>query len=122
MPQPRLLRARADDATQRLKYTGLRVQPMGLPYSLFARPLLRFTDSETAHGLVMRGLSTFGQSRAGQRALSTIYHTPELPIHVFGRLFHHPLGLAAGYPGWVGCAGPAAEVPWDEEASRLRFR
>ena len=29
---------------------------------------------------------------------------------------------AAGYPGCVGCAGPAAEVPWDEEASRLRFR
>jgi hypothetical protein len=29
---------------------------------------------------------------------------------------------AAGYPGCVGCAGPAAEVPWDEEASRRRFR
>ena len=29
---------------------------------------------------------------------------------------------AAGYPGCVGCAGPAAEVPWDEEASRFRFR
>ena len=29
---------------------------------------------------------------------------------------------AAGYPGCVGCAGPAAEVPWDEEASRQRFR
>lgn len=29
---------------------------------------------------------------------------------------------AAGYPGCVGCAGPAAEVPWDEEASRQRLR
>ena len=29
---------------------------------------------------------------------------------------------AAGYPGGGGGAGPAAEVPWDEEASRLRFR
>ena len=29
---------------------------------------------------------------------------------------------AAGYPGCVGCAGPAADMPWDEEASRRRFR
>ena len=29
---------------------------------------------------------------------------------------------AAGYPGCVGCAGPAAEVPWDEEVSRRRLR
>ena len=28
---------------------------------------------------------------------------------------------AAGYPGCVGCAGPAAEVPWDEGASRRRL-
>jgi len=28
----------------------------------------------------------------------------------------------AGYPGCVGCAGPAAEGPWDEEASRQRMR
>ena len=25
---------------------------------------------------------------------------------------------AAGYPGCVGCAGPAASEPWDEEYSR----
>ena len=30
--------------------------------------------------------------------------------------------VAAGYPGCVGCAGPAAELPWDEEASRQRLR
>ena len=29
---------------------------------------------------------------------------------------------AAGYPGCVGCAGPAAEVPWNEEVSRQRLR
>ena len=29
---------------------------------------------------------------------------------------------AAGYPGCIGCAGPAAELPWDEEASRSRLR
>jgi len=28
----------------------------------------------------------------------------------------------AGYPGCVGCAGPAAEIPWDESLSRRRLR
>jgi len=27
----------------------------------------------------------------------------------------------AGYPGCVGCAGPAAEIPWDESLSRRRL-
>ena len=27
----------------------------------------------------------------------------------------------AGYPGCIGCAGPAAEIPWDEAASRRRL-
>ena len=27
----------------------------------------------------------------------------------------------AGYPGCVGCAGPAAELPWDELRSRRRL-
>ena len=27
----------------------------------------------------------------------------------------------AGYPGCVGCAGPAAELPWDEMQSRRRL-
>ncbi len=30
--------------------------------------------------------------------------------------------VAAGYPGCAGCAGPAAELHWDEEASRQRLR
>ena len=96
---------------------------MGLPYSLFARPLLRFTDSETAHRLVMRSLSTFGQSRTGQRALSTIYHAPELPIHVFGRLFHHPLGLAAGFDKGAEAlsAWPALGFSWIEYGGITRF-
>jgi len=28
---------------------------------------------------------------------------------------------SAGYPGCVGCAGPAAEAPWDEALSRSRL-
>ena len=59
--------------------------------------MLRFVDSETAHTMSMKALRVFGQSGFGQRALSTVYNAPELPIHVFGRLFHHPLGLAAGF-------------------------
>ncbi|MBF26803.1 MAG: hypothetical protein CMA98_03345 [Euryarchaeota archaeon] len=26
----------------------------------------------------------------------------------------------AGYPGCIGCAGPAASEPWDESISRMR--
>jgi len=96
---------------------------MGLPYSLFARPLLRFTDSEKAHGLAMRGLTSFGQSRAGQRVLSGIYHAPELPIHVFGKLFHHPLGLAAGFDKGAEAlsAWPALGFSWIEYGGITRF-
>ncbi len=28
---------------------------------------------------------------------------------------------SAGYPGCVGCAGPSAELPWDEKLSRSRL-
>ena len=96
---------------------------MGLPYSLFARPLLRFTDSERAHSLAMRSLASFGQSRVGQRALSAIYHAPELPIHVFGRLFHHPLGLAAGFDKGAEAlsAWPALGFSWIEYGGITRF-
>ena len=96
---------------------------MGLPYSLFARPLLRFTDSEKAHGLAMSGLTSFGQSRTGQRALSAIYHAPELPIHVFGKLFHHPLGLAAGFDKGAEAlsAWPALGFSWIEYGGITRF-
>ena len=42
---------------------------------------------------------------------------------VWSRFTETVLSLAtAGYPGCVGCAGPAAEMPWDEEASRQRFK
>ena len=42
---------------------------------------------------------------------------------IWNRFTNTVLRLAeAGYPGCVGCAGPAAEGPWDEEASRQRLR
>ena len=96
---------------------------MGLPYSVFVRPMLRFIDSENAHSLSMKALSTFGQSRVGQRALSTLYNPPELPIHVFGRLFHHPLGLAAGFDKGAEAlsAWPAHGFSWIEYGGITRF-
>ena len=42
---------------------------------------------------------------------------------IWNRYMKVMLDLAkAGYPGCVGCAGPAAEIPWDEEMSRRRLR
>ena len=42
---------------------------------------------------------------------------------IWNRFTNTVLRLAeAGYPGCVGCAGPAAEGPWDEEVSRQRLR
>ena len=41
---------------------------------------------------------------------------------IWGRYLNVMLELAiAGYPGCVGCAGPAAEIPWDESLSRRRL-
>ncbi|SVD22098.1 uncharacterized protein METZ01_LOCUS374952, partial [marine metagenome] len=106
-----------------MKNTVRQPQAMGLPYSLFARPFLRFVDSEKAHDLAIRGLSTFGQSSGGQRVLSSLYHAPELPIHVFGRLFHHPLGLAAGFDKGAEAlsAWPALGFSWLEYGGVTRF-
>ena len=71
----------------------------------------------------MRALSSIGQSRIGQRILSTVYNSPELPIHVFGRLFHHPLGLAAGFDKGAEAlsAWPALGFSWIEYGGITRF-
>jgi len=70
---------------------------MGIAWKLFAQPSLRFVDSERAHSATMAVLSRFGESSLGQRVINRIYGAPELPIEVFDMLFHHPLGLAAGF-------------------------
>ncbi|HJM29627.1 MAG TPA: hypothetical protein QF529_00945, partial [Candidatus Thalassarchaeaceae archaeon] len=70
---------------------------MGLPYQLFVRPGMNLVSSETAHDISVKLLSKFGQNRGSQKILSTIYRTPSVPINVFGKLFRHPLGLAAGF-------------------------
>ena len=70
---------------------------MGIAWRLFGAPALKFVDSERAHSLSLKGMSTFGESNSGRTILNSIFKSPELPIEVFGKLFHHPLGLAAGF-------------------------
>ena len=70
---------------------------MGVPWRLFGNPALRLIDSERAHSLSIAALKSIGESGTGQTILNSLYKAPEVPIEVFGRLFHHPLGLAAGF-------------------------
>tara|TARA_B100000686_G_C16740593_1_gene946350 strand:- start:663 stop:1766 length:1104 start_codon:yes stop_codon:yes gene_type:complete len=70
---------------------------MGLPWRAFGNPALRLVDSEKAHSISMKALTTFGETQTGQMLLNALYRSPELPVEVFGKLFHHPVGLAAGF-------------------------
>ena len=70
---------------------------MGAAWTLFGNPALRLSDSERAHSISMRALKSIGESTIGQSVLNSLYKAPEVPIEVFGKLFHHPLGLAAGF-------------------------
>ena len=60
-------------------------------------PALRLIDSETAHSISMKVMKGFGETTVGQNMLNSLYRPPEVPIEVFGKMFHHPLGLAAGF-------------------------
>ena len=80
-------------------------------------------DSEKAHQRSLNFLSGFGQNPAGQKVISSVYHAPELPIHVFGKLFHHPLGLAAGFDKKAQAltAWPALGFSWMEYGGITRY-
>ncbi len=90
---------------------------------MFARPVISRMDSERAHGIAIKSLSSFGQSSIGLRTLNTLYQSPELPTHVFGRLFRHPLGLAAGMDKGATAlsAWPAMGFSWVEYGGITRF-
>ncbi|HIE63977.1 MAG: dihydroorotate dehydrogenase (quinone) [Methanobacteriota archaeon] len=96
---------------------------MGLAYRTFVRPMFRYMDSEKAHQRSLNFLSGFGQNPAGQKVISSVYHAPELPIHVFGKLFHHPLGLAAGFDKKAQAltAWPALGFSWMEYGGITRY-
>jgi len=96
---------------------------MGLPYRLVVRPAMRFIDSERAHGLSVGALRILAENRLTQKVLASVYRTPSLPINVFGRLFRHPLGLAAGFDKSAVALGawPALGFAWQEYGGITRF-
>ena len=96
---------------------------MGLPYRFLVRPSLRFIDSEKAHNLSVNTLAKFADNRPVQKILGSIYGTPNLPITVFGKLFRHPLGLAAGFDKSAQAIGawPSLGFSWVEYGGVTRY-
>mgnify|MGYP001417364390 CR=1 FL=1 len=84
---------------------------------------MKFIDSEKAHDLSVNVLAKFGQNRGSQKILSSIYRTPSTPINVFGKLFRHPLGLAAGFDKSATAlsAWPALGFSWVEYGGITRY-
>ncbi|MEC7708202.1 MAG: quinone-dependent dihydroorotate dehydrogenase [Candidatus Thermoplasmatota archaeon] len=96
---------------------------MGVAWRLFGNPALRLIDSEKAHTISIRALRSIGESGTGQSFLNTLYKAPELPIEVFGSLFHHPLGLAAGFDKGAEAllAWSAMGFSWSEYGGVTRY-
>ncbi len=96
---------------------------MGIAWRLFGHPLLKFIDSETAHNLSIKALRNFGDTQPGNNILNSLYRSPELPIEVFGKLFHHPLGLAAGFDKGAEAllSWPALGFSWCEYGGITRY-
>ena len=96
---------------------------VGLGWKIFARPIISRLDSERSHDLALATLSKFDKSQYGKSLLSGMYQSPELPVHVLGRLFHHPLGLAAGMDKGAKAlsAWPALGFSWIEYGGVTRF-
>ena len=96
---------------------------MGLAWDIFARPAFRLVDSERAHSLAIKSLSKIGEKPSGQYLLNALYKSPKLPIEVFGQLFHHPLGLAAGFDKGAEAllAWPSMGFSWSEYGGITRF-
>ena len=96
---------------------------MGLPYRIFGRPILGLINSEKAHGIGVSALTSLGKSSIGRKTLDSLYQAPELPTHVFGMAFHHPLGLAAGFDKKAQAlsAWPSLGFSWMEYGGITRF-
>ena len=70
---------------------------MGVGYRWFGRPLLRFQDSEKAHGRSLSLLRIFSSNPVSRTVLKLLYKPRRsLPVEVFGHTYAHPFGLAAG--------------------------
>lgn len=70
---------------------------MGVGYRWFGRPLLRFQDSEKAHGRSLSLLWLAASNPITRLALRVLYKPRvSLPVELFGHRYIHPFGLAAG--------------------------
>ena len=70
---------------------------MGVGYRWFGRPLLRFQDSEKAHGRSLSLLWLASSNPITRLALRLLYKPRvSLPVELFGHRYIHPFGLAAG--------------------------
>ena len=70
---------------------------MGVGYRWFGRPLLRFQDSEKAHGRSIAMLRTMSGNPLTRSVLRWMYKPrASLPVELFGHTYVHPFGLAAG--------------------------
>ncbi len=70
---------------------------MGVGYRWFGRPLLRFQDSEKAHGRSLSLLRLFSSNPVSRAVLKLLYKPRRsLPVELFGHTYAHPFGLAAG--------------------------
>lgn len=70
---------------------------MGVFYRVFGRPLLKFQDSERAHLRSLKMLRLFSNNPLTRSALKLTYKPRKsIPVEVFGNVYSHPFGLAAG--------------------------
>jgi dihydroorotate dehydrogenase len=70
---------------------------MGVFYRWFGRPLLKFQDSERAHLRSLKLLRLFSNNPLTRSALKLTYKPRKsVPVEVFGHVYPHPFGLAAG--------------------------
>ncbi len=81
-------------------------------------------EESASEGITIETLNSPGGVIATKEPVdSKVVWIPGDCSSIWNRFTNTVLRLAeAGYPGCVGCAGPAAEGPWDEEASRQRLR
>ena len=71
-------------------------KPMGLLWSLFAKPLIAIQDSEKAHRRAVKALVISDSFFLTRGLLKLTNRRAELPSERFGLSFSNPLGIAAG--------------------------
>ena len=102
---------------ERLRIDSLSVLISDLVPSVISGAIAEETG-EGAIAIVLEGEPGGFIGGSEPRTLDGVW-IPGNPDELWKEFENSVLGLAAaGYPGCIGCAGPAAELPWDEEASR----